>query len=184
MFPLPFTIPSWAVKALGILAVVLTVGFAVHAWVGAIKHSAVAEVNVAAEHHARTVEVAQAKVSVRTSTAEANAQAKITAQGRATHEKVRYYVKAVPVDRACVPYGLLRVLDAAGLGLDPASVQLPAGQSDDACAPLSPPDFAAALTDRFTDARANAEQLNALQEDLRQRIDAANGTEDNRHVSH
>lgn len=173
--PLPFSVPSWALKALGIGSVVVFIGFAVHEWKLAVADSAVAKVEVRAIQQARHVEVASAQLSTRNSTGEANAQAQIAATGRVIHDKVYIHVKDRLPPSGCITYGFLRHLDAAGLGLDPSDVGVPAGQPDDACAPLSPRDAAALIGDRLTDARANAEQLNALIADIKARIDIANG---------
>lgn len=177
MFGLPFTVPSWALKALGILAVVVFIGFAVHEWKLAIAGEAVAKVETVAVQHARHVEVASSQLSTRTSTAEATTQAAIVAKGRVIHDKVYVHVQDHLPASGCITYGFLRHLDAAGLGLDPSDVGSPAGQPDDACAPLSPRDAAATIGDRLTDARANAEQLDALIADVKARIAIANGLE-------
>lgn len=177
MFPLPFPIPSWALKAAGIAAAVLAVFIAIHAWVGAIKHSAVAEVNVAAEHSARVRENKVATITTAHAITEASAQDAEKEKTRVIVQKVpRYIARVVPV--ACVPWGLVRLHDAAVRGDDPDAATAPAGQPDDACSPFSPGEFAAIVAGNYGVARANAEQLNALEADIRQRLDAANGTGD------
>jgi hypothetical protein len=73
-------------------------------------------------------------------------------------EVVRY----VPVIQSCVPYGLVRVLRAAAIGVPAGNVSLPAGKSDGACTSLKWPALAGAIVSDFGTARANAIQLNAL----------------------
>lgn len=181
-------LPKWSIltwlKIGGVAACVLAVAFASYEVTAAFKDAKVAKLQAAdaaagqaAEHHARTVEVGQANLSTATSTHEATAQATIDAKARVIHDKVYVHVKDHLPPSGCITYGFLRSLDGAGLGLDPADVGLPAGQSDDACAPLSAADTAAAIGDRLSDARKNAEQLDALEADVRARIDNANGKE-------
>lgn len=175
--PLPFPVPTWALKALGIALAVVAIGFAVHEWKSAIADAAVAKVSAQAEHSARVVENGQGHLNTASSTHEATAQAEISAKARVIHDKVYVHVKDRLPPSGCITYGFLRSLDAAGLGVDQADLGVPAGQPDDACAPLSAADAAAAIGDRLSDARANAEQLNSLEADVRARIDNANGKE-------
>ncbi len=63
---------------------------------------------------------------------------------------------------ACVPYGLVRVLDAAVLGRSAESLALPAGQSDGTCAPIDAPTLARSIAANYGAARLNAAQLDAL----------------------
>jgi hypothetical protein len=55
------------------------------------------------------------------------------------------------------------VLDAAALGVDPDTLSLAPGQSDGSCAPVKASDLAASVAGNYGAARANAEQLTALQ---------------------
>jgi hypothetical protein len=66
--------------------------------------------------------------------------------------------KAVP----CISWGLVRVLDAAALGVSPDDLSLPAGKSDDTCSPFTAAQLAVSVVSSFGAARANADQLNAL----------------------
>jgi hypothetical protein len=69
-------------------------------------------------------------------------------------------VKTVAIN--CVPYGFVRVLDAAASGRALAGLALPAGKSDDACAPFDWNAVARSIVSNYFTARANAEQLNQL----------------------
>jgi len=73
----------------------------------------------------------------------------------------------VTLTHGCIPFGFVRVLDAAGYGVGPAELPLPAGKSDDDCSPLDWAPLAQALIGNIGDARANAEQLDALARVLR-----------------
>ncbi len=96
--------------------------------------------------------------------AEAQAQQKIVVRTITLKEKVPVYVQ----DNAhCITFGLVRVLNAAAFGRDPAAQPPAAGQPDDACAPVSWRTFAADLADDYGTGRANAEQLNALEASVR-----------------
>lgn len=179
----PKSWPAWTLKAVGVAAAVVAVLFAVHSWDAAIRHRAVAETQLAQSTATLKVERKVAKIT------EANAVREATAQD-VEKEKTRVIVQKVPryVDRvvhvACVPWGLVRLHDAAAGGRDPDAVAAPGGQSDDACSPFKPADVAAVIAGNYGVARANAEQLDALEADVRQRIDAANGTGDKSNASH
>ena len=75
----------------------------------------------------------------------------------------------VPPDSAChtPTYGLVRVLNAAATGASLGDQPAPAGQSDDACAPISWDQFAEALANDYGIGRQNNEQMNALQASVR-----------------
>lgn len=64
--------------------------------------------------------------------------------------------------RGCVTYGLVRVLDASVLGVDPATLQLPPGQSNDSCAPVTNVDLANNIARNYGEAKLNAGQLDEL----------------------
>lgn len=172
--PLPFPIPSWALKAVGVLAVLVTLMIAIHSWVSAIRRSAVVEVQAQAEHTARVQDNKQADISVHSAVKEGAAQQALAAVAATVKQKVPHHVHEPAAPRAigCVTYGLIRVLDAAALGIDPDDLALPAGKSDDACAPITNADLAAAVADNYASALSNAEQLNALEADIRARVDA------------
>lgn len=96
--------------------------------------------------------------------AEAQAQQKIVTQTITVTKEVPHYV---PVIHACVPVGLVRVLNAAsGVADSPDAVAT--GQPNDACTSLSWDQVAGDIADDYGTARANAEQLNALEASVRQ----------------
>lgn len=103
-------------------------------------------------------------IALTDSSAEGVAQVAIKDQTLTVTKEITRYV---PQTVACIPNGLVRVLNAAATGADPASVAYAPGQPDDACAALSWRDFASDLTDDYGAGRANAEQLNALEADIR-----------------
>lgn len=90
--------------------------------------------------------------------AEAATQSRLSTEADLHQQEI---VKYVPVTRVCVPYGLVRVLNAAA-GLPAASVSRSAGKSDDACAPVSWRDVARSIIADYATGRANAAQQDAL----------------------
>ncbi len=103
----------------------------------------------------------QDDVMLHAAVAEGLAQQQITIQALVITKEIPTYVhdfKMVP----CVSFGLVRVLDAAVLGVAPDKLPLPAGQSNDTCTTISAAALAEHVTANYGTARANAEQLNAL----------------------
>lgn len=74
--------------------------------------------------------------------------------------EIEHHVKVTSIP--CVPYGLIRVLDAAVLGYSAESLALPAGQSDDSCALVDAQVLAKSIASNYGTANANAAQLDAL----------------------
>lgn len=118
---------------------------------------------------------AQADLAQASAVAEAAAQQKIVVHTKKVYEEVPIYVTPAQDARGCVTYGLVRVLDAAVTGRDPADLKLPAGKSDDACAPVAASDLARSVAGNYGTARQNAEQLDALIADITARVNLANG---------
>lgn len=114
--------------------------------------------------------VAQGKIAAANEAAavkEARGQAKVVHDTEVITKEIPTYVTSVQDARACVSFGLVRVLYAAEHGVAPSSLQLPAGSSDDACTALRSSDLAASLAADYGAGRANAEQLDALIESVK-----------------
>lgn len=92
---------------------------------------------------------------------EAAAQSARVAQLSRNLEAARH-APVKTITRSCVPLGLVRVLDGAAFGRDPASLALPAGKSLDACASLGWRDLVGVIVGNYGTARDNAGQLDAL----------------------
>lgn len=106
--------------------------------------------------------------------AEASAQERITTRTITRVQEVpRYVTQTVEHRIGCIPWGVVRVLDAAATHRDPADLVPAAGQPDDACAPIAPAAFTAGLVGNYGVADQNAEQLDALISDVRARTSAA-----------
>lgn len=102
-------------------------------------------------------------ISLKSAVAEAAAQQKLAQEKSTIAKEVHRHVARNSSNPVCISYGLVRVLDAASLGADPDSLSLPVGQSDESCAPVAAADLAANVAANYAAARANAEQLSALQ---------------------
>lgn len=109
---------------------------------------------------AKDVQAATDKIALDAAVAEAAAQQKIVVQHDVITQEITKYV---PVHVTCITYGIVRLLNAASIGADPANVTHPAGQSDDACAPISPRALATNIIANYSIALQNAEQLNSLE---------------------
>lgn len=109
---------------------------------------------------AKSIQAATDKVSLDAAVAEATAQQKIIAQHNATTMEITRYVK---VGTPCVSYGLVRLLVSSGIGSDTSNLNTGPGKPNNACAPVDAVAFGTAIIDDFSNAKANAEQLNALE---------------------
>lgn len=138
------------------------------------KHEAAAV--TAAAKDAKASQARQDAITAASTATEAVAQQRIVTHTLTlTKEITRYVPQQIAV--ACVPVGVVRLLDGAAIGVDPAQLPDPAAQPDDACSTVTTADLAAGVIANYGAARANAEQLNALEDDIRQRVAAANAKE-------
>lgn len=139
--------------------------------------TAVAQAQAEAVAAEKDREIAAANDSISQAVAEARAQDALHVKTVTVTKEITRYVHDIPaavapadsapVRVACIPNGLIRVLNAQiGDGLsaiDPAQVTTTGSEPDDACAPVAASDFAAQLVANFALAQQNAEQLNALE---------------------
>lgn len=118
-----------------------------------------------AAESARRIQAAEDAVSLKSAVDEAKAQQQIQTK---TETVIKEVTKYVPVASKCaVTLGFLRVLDASIQGVDPASLPLPAGKSNDSCAELDAPTVATRIIANFSTCQANAQQLTSLQDWVR-----------------
>lgn len=87
-------------------------------------------------------------------------QEKIVTRTMTITKEIPTYVKDTS---DCVTIGLIRVLDAAALGVDPATLVLAPGQFDETCAGIGARALAQSVVDNYGRARQNAAQLTDLQ---------------------
>ena len=101
------------------------------------------------------------------SAAEAEAQKELNdvAQANQAVPLAAPIVKTIAAN--CVPYGFVRLHDAAARSLSFASVGIAPGKSDDACAPVKWADVERVIVANYSLANDNAEQLNRLIATLR-----------------
>lgn len=82
-------------------------------------------------------------------------------QARSANQKVERYVRTKPSD--CITYGALRLLDGEGIvGGGAERLPLPAGKSNDSCAPITAVVFYRSLLTDLAACRQNTAQLTAL----------------------
>jgi hypothetical protein len=166
MFPLPQTLPIKLALALG-FAVLMSAGTG---WVVyRVEHAAYLALQLK-DAKALTAAVAAAAAKARGITA-ANWQASLAESESQNHivvvtkrilQEVPAYVTPAQDAVGCITFGFVRVLNAAANGVDPASLSLPAGESDDTCTGLAVSAVAATLADAYGTSRQNSEQLDSL----------------------
>jgi hypothetical protein len=95
----------------------------------------------------------------------AAAQAKTESQIQRVIEKVPVYVTPKAAAACTLPWGFVRLLDAAASGADPDTVRaaIAPGQPDDAASDVGLPEAAALLAVNLGIARQNADQLAHLE---------------------
>lgn len=181
MFGLPLgLVIKLAAGAVAAAAIAFAVGSVVHAF-----HQVDADKAVIAAARSETASVkatakaneVQADISLNTAAVNSAAQTKIAATAAVIQQKVHKHVQAhsspgVRDARGCVTYGVVRLHDAAALGVDPDELALPAGASDDTCSPVEDPDLAAAIAANYAAYHHVAQELTDLQADVRARVDA------------
>jgi hypothetical protein len=114
--------------------------------------------------HTAQVEARDRAISAAAGKAERAAQARIQWRVRTQLVEIPAHVTAETDQRYPLPYGLLRVHDAAARGVGVSDVPLPAGRTDDDPSGVAASDLAAALAANYGGrCRADAEQLTALQ---------------------
>lgn len=158
----------------GIATATVGAGYVVHKFDEA-RYADLVAADAKAQSLAVALAAAQQKnldaITIKDASKEQAAQSQIAATTAAIKSEIHTYVTRLQDSKTaapgCVTYGLVRLHDAAALGVDPSTLQLPAGKSDDACAPVAPSALAAGIVANYGAARANAEQLAGLQDDIR-----------------
>jgi hypothetical protein len=177
MFLTPLAIKLYCIGA-GLAAIVVAGLVIVHS----IRADAVKSIVAQDTAHAAAVNAAGAKIDAAQSDADAkSSEANATHQtteaqaARVVKQKVYIHVHdpAAPARAVgCVSVGLVRLHDAAALGVDPDTLPLPAGSSDDACSAVTNAGLASAIADNYAAARANAAQLDDLEANVKAKVDA------------
>lgn len=123
-----------------------------------------AQAVIDAETKAREDQRAIDQIAIDAAGSQAIVQEKIVTKYRTIERDVHIYVQD---SSNCITYGLVRVHDAAAYGADPKSLTLPAGQSDDACAPVGWRTLASTFTGNYRNSNQNSAQLTGLQDYVR-----------------
>jgi len=90
-------------------------------------------------------------------------QAALVAAQQQSLARIPAHVTVIKGPGNCVTYGLVRVLDAAVFGSDPAKLNLPAGATDATCAPVDAPALARTIVTNYGRYKITAQQLTDLQ---------------------
>lgn len=118
----------------------------------------------AATAQAARIGKAQAEAGRALAKDQARRQAQIRWREKIILQEVPVYVSADADARYPVPWGVVRVLDAAALGVRPSELPNPAGEPDDAASSVAASDLAAGVSANYVGVcEANAEQLRGLQ---------------------
>jgi hypothetical protein len=173
---LMFGLSTIAWKAIGVLVVLLTLMACGAKLMSIWDTGKITKLQgVIATGHAQVAQVAAVTktLTVQDQAAEATAQEGLGGQRAVITKEITHYVSVIPSPPVgCVTWGMLRLHDAAVLGVDPGGLGDPAAQPNDACSTVAPSVFMAAVTDNYGAARANAEQLDRLIGDVEARTAA------------
>lgn len=180
---MPFLSTKLMIQAGCVLAIVGALSFGAWSVVHSIQQGAIKNIVAADTAHAAQVDAAGAKIdaaqsSIDASSADTSATHQVTLAKQAAvikskvHTHVHEPSPTAPRVVGCVTYGLVRQLDAAALGVDPDTLALPSGVSDDACAPVENADLASVVGDNYATYRAIAQELSDLQANVTAKVDA------------
>lgn len=120
------------------------------------------------------VVVKQTQIVTQAAQDERKAQARIEWRTKTQLVEIPHYVTPAVDAQFRLPVGLLRVHDAAVLGVSAADVPAPFGRTDEEASDVRPSDAAAVFTTNYGVCRSWAEQLTHLQDVLIQLHAAAN----------
>lgn len=167
------SIQSTSLVIIGVLAVAGLAGYRYEEKVAKGQIASIqlgdAQAALSAAQQAAAIQKAQDDLSLKDAVSEASAQTRIVTRTQTIVKEVPANVTPVQDARTCVSYGLVRLHDAAALGVDPGTLPLPAGKSPDDCTSLKASDLATGIVGNYGVARQNAEQLDALIADERAR---------------
>ena len=161
-----FTWIKFAAFAVGAIACLSAGAYAGYRWeagtVATLKLDA-AQARSQAIQIAAASQKAQDGVALAATVKEAQAQTQIITKTITVTKEIPRYVTVHEDAITCLPVGLARILRAAADGSDPSALVLAPGQSDDACSDVTSTEVAGWFSAYAGAARANAEQLNALE---------------------
>lgn len=139
--------------------------------------TAIAEQTTAAVTAEKNIEIAEAKASVQQAVAEATAQQKIVVHTKVVHDEIPVFITPAVNSHTCIPVGLVRLLYASTSSNSEdgaTALGLSASQPDDACSSINAADLASWVITNNSIAEQNAEQLNALEAAIIDKIDKYN----------
>lgn len=110
--------------------------------------------------HAQALQRDADQVAIDLAGQQSTTQEKIVTRTMTITKEIPIYVKDTS---DCVTVGLIRVLDAAAIGVDPATLALAPGQFDETCAGVGARALAQSIVDNYGRAHQNAAELTDLQ---------------------
>lgn len=135
------------------------------------KDRAHAQAVAAAVVEAQTRQRAADQVAIDIAGQQGPVQEKIIVETQTVVERIPYYVSDAS---GCITIGLIRVLDAAALGADPAALDLAPGERNDTCAGIGPAALAEHVSKNYGRARQDAARLTGAQDYIRGLAEAVN----------
>lgn len=139
--------------------------------------TAVAEQTTEAVTTEKNIEIADVRASTQKAIEEASAQQKIVVHEKVVHDEIPVFITPAVNARTCIPVGLVRLLYASTSGNSSdgeAALNLSASEPDDACSGINSADLADWVVANNSIAQQNAEQLNALEAAIVDKIDKYN----------
>ena len=166
--------PIWAMKLIGLLVIAAVIFGCGMRLMSQLDAGSIAKYKATIAAQTAVVKQVTAVTSLITKddqTKEVLVQGEIAAKTKTITMEITHYVPrpGPSVSVPCISNGMLRVHDAAVLGVDPSTILPPAASPDAACSTVAAADFMATVTINYGAARANAEQLTALQADIKAR---------------
>lgn len=118
---------------------------------------------LAAAKASNTENIARMDVSAEVGRSVAAALARMRAETATLIGEIKHHVTTETDARYPLPCGLVRLHDAAALGVDMSTIAACAGQPDDAAAPARASDLAALLVQNYGSCHGTAEQVRGWQ---------------------
>lgn len=155
--------PIWIVALVAFAAGIASGGETAHIYykgVLAQEHLQQEKAKARAISEATTEQQRLDHLSTQAAVDQAAAQVKTITKTLTITKEIPRYVTEI---HGCPTFGFVRVLDARALGADPEDLQLPAGKSNDDCAPISFGTLAENIVRNYGTADSDADQLDGLE---------------------
>jgi hypothetical protein len=171
-----FGLPTWAWQVIGYAVIILTIlgcGMKLMSIWDAGKIAGYQKTIATGKAQVAQIAAVTKTITVADQAKEATAQTVIVQRTNTITKEIPVYVSTSPSPPVgCITWGMLRLHDAAILGVDPGSLGDPTTQPSSACSTVAPSVFLDTITENYGAANQNSEQLNALIADLQARTAA------------